>query len=164
MLIAAGPRDQRPVQALPHYGLTYRGAPLSEDLTIAGPVRLTLQASSDCPDTDFVAKLIEVHPDGRTMLLMDGVVRALYRNGKQEPLLPGETTAFEIDLAHIPHTVCAGHSLQIDITSSNFPRRARNTNSGNSVLANDTDADIRVATNTVHHDADTPSFVTLSVL
>ena len=164
MLIDAGPRDQRPVQALPHYGLTYRGAPLSEDLTIAGPVRLTLQASSDCPDTDFVAKLIEVHPDGRTMLLMDGVVRALYRNGKQEPLLPGETTAFEIDLAHIHHTVCAGHSLQIDITSSNFPRRARNTNSGNSVLANDTDADIRVATNTVHHDADTPSFVTLSVL
>jgi len=164
MLIDAGPRDQRPVQALPYYGLTYRGAPLSEDLTIAGPVHLTLQASSNCPDTDFVAKLIEVHPDGRAMLLMDGVVRALYRNGKHEPLLAGETTTFEIDLAHIHHTVRNGHSLQIDITSSNFPRRARNTNSGNSILANDMDADIRVATNTVHHDADTPSFVTLSVL
>ena len=98
------------------------------------------------------------------MLLMDVVVRALYRNGKHEPLLAGEPTTFEIDLAHIHHTVRAGHSLQIDITSSNFPRRARNTNSGNSILANDMDVDIRVATNTVHHDADTPSFVTLSIL
>ena len=164
MLIDAGPRDQRPVQALPHYGLTYRGAPLSEDLTIAGPVRVTLRASSDCPDTDFVAKLIEAHPDGRTMLLMDGVVRALYRNGTAEPLVPGEIAAFEIDLAHIHHTVRAGHCLQIDITSSNFPRRARNTNSGNPVLANDTEADIRVATNSVYHAADTPSFVTLPIV
>ena len=76
MLIDAGPRDQRPAQALPDYGLVYRGEPLTEDLTIAGNVRVTLHVQSDCPDTDFVAKLIELLPDGRAMLLMDGIVRA----------------------------------------------------------------------------------------
>lgn len=71
MLIDAGPRDQRPAQALPDYGLIYRGDPLDADLTIAGAVRVTLHVGSDCPDTDFVAKLIEVTTDGRAMLLMD---------------------------------------------------------------------------------------------
>ena len=60
MLIDAGPRDQRPAQALPDYGLVYRGEPLTTDLTIAGNVRVTLHVQSDCPDTDFVAKLIEL--------------------------------------------------------------------------------------------------------
>lgn len=166
MLIDAGPRDQRPAQALPYYGLTYRSEPLAEDVTVAGPVRVTLHAGSDCPDTDFVAKLIEVLPDGRTMLLMDGVVRALFRGGATEPqpLAPGEVYRFEIDLAHIHHTLRAGSCIQVDITSSNFPRRARNTNSGNPVLARDGDADIRVAANTVHHDGAAPSFVELPVL
>ncbi len=167
MLIDAGPRDQRPAQARPNYGLMYRSAPLEEDLTIAGVVRVTMRASSDCPDTDFIAKLIEVLPDGRTMLLMDGVVRSMYRDpAVTEPqrLEPGEIYSFAIDLAHIHHMFRAGSCVQVDITSSNFPRRARNTNSGNPVLANDSDADIRVAANTVYHDETTPSFVELPVL
>ena len=60
--------------------------------------------------------------------------------------------------------VRAGSRLQVDIVSSNFPRRARNTNSGHPVLANDCEADIRVATNTVYHAAATPSFVEMSIL
>jgi putative CocE/NonD family hydrolase len=166
MLIDAGPRDQRAVQALPNYGLIYRGEPLAEDLTIAGAVRVTLHVQSDCRDTDFVAKLIEVEPDGRAMLLMDGVVRAMYRESSPEPqpLAPDRVYRLTIDLAHIHHTFCAGSRLEVDVTSSNFPRRARNTNRGNPVLARDTEADIRVATNTVHHGEATPSFVELPVL
>jgi len=57
----------------------YTGEKLDRDLTLAGAVRVTLHVSSDCPDTDFIAKLIEVTPDGRALLLMDGVSRALYR-------------------------------------------------------------------------------------
>src|SRR6185503_11903185 len=72
MLIDAGPRDQRPARALPDYGLVYRGDALEDDLTIAGEVRATLSVDSDCPDTDFIVKLVEVLPDGRAMLLMDG--------------------------------------------------------------------------------------------
>ncbi len=55
-------------------------------------------------------------------------------------------------------TIPAGSRLQVDVVSTNFPRRARNTNSGNALMARDTDADIRLATNTVHHGADAPSF------
>jgi uncharacterized protein len=166
MLIDAGPRDQRPAQGLPDYGLIYRGEALEEDLTVAGAVRVTLHIQSSCPDTDFVAKLIELEPDGRAMLLMDGVVRALYRDPSGEPrrLVPGQVERLTIDLGHIHHTFRAGHRIEVDVTSSNFPRRARNTNSGHPVLADDRDADIRVAANTVHHADATPSFIELPVL
>jgi len=166
MLIDAGPRDQRPVQSLPNYGLIYRSDPLDRDLTIAGAVRLALHVQSNCPDTDFIAKLIELMPDGRAMLLMDGVTRAMYRDPSGEPrhLVPGRVEQLAIDLGHICHTIRAGHRIEVDVTSSNFPRRARNTNSGHPVMANDGDADIRVATNTIHHTEKTPSFVELSVL
>jgi len=166
MLIDAGPRDQRPVQSLPNYGLIYRSTPLSKDITIAGAVRVTLHIQSSCPDTDFVAKLIELVPDGHAKLLMDGVTRAMYRDPSSEPrrLVPDRVEQLTIDLGHICHTIRAGHRIEVDVTSSNFPRRARNTNSGNPVLANDSEADIRVATNTVHHADETPSYIELPVL
>jgi putative CocE/NonD family hydrolase len=166
MLISAGSRDQRPVRALPDYGLTYRGKALSRPLTVAGNVRVSLHLGSDCIDTDFVAKLVDLHPDGGAMLLMDGVTRALYRDpaGEPRPLSPDRVERLTVDLGHIHHTFAAGHRIEVDVTSSNFPRRARNTNSGNPVLARDTDADIRVANNTVHHAEATPSFVEMPVL
>ena len=171
MLIAAGQVDQRPAQALRNYGLMYTGDALDADLTLAGEVRVTLHVGSDCPDTDFIAKLIEVTPDGRSLLLMDGVTRAMYResildpaNNQPQPLEPGEVYVVTIVLGDIHHTVRAGSRLQTDIVSSNFPRRARNTNSGHPVVANDSETDIRVATNTVHHTAVMPSFVEMSVL
>jgi putative CocE/NonD family hydrolase len=166
MLIDAGPRDQRPVQALPDYGLIYRSDALSEDLTIAGKVSVTLSVQSDCPDTDFVAKLIDLHPDGCAMLLMDGVTRAMYRQPSRGPrlLMPGQVEQVTINLGHIHHAFGAGHRIEVDITSSNFPRRARNTNSGNPILANDTEDDIRIATNIIYHAEATPSFLELPVL
>ncbi|HEY2539758.1 MAG TPA: CocE/NonD family hydrolase, partial [Stellaceae bacterium] len=85
MLISAGSRDQRPVRELPDYGLVYHGEELARPLTIAGNVRATLHIQSDCPDTDFVAKLIDRHPDGSAMLMMDGITRALYRDPSGEP-------------------------------------------------------------------------------
>ncbi len=169
MLIDSGPRDQRPVQALPNYGLSYQSEVLDEDLTIAGAVDITLHIQSNCRDTDFVTKLIELQPDGCALLLMDGVVRAMYRNaetGSPEPqhLALDQVYLVKIHLGDIHHTFPAGSRLQVDITSSNFPRRARNTNSGNAVLANDTAADIQIATNVVHHSEAQPSFIVLPVL
>lgn len=171
MLISNGRKDQRPAQARPDYGLIYMGAPLERPLTLSGQIRVVLHAGSDCPDTDFIAKLNEVTPDGRAMLLADGVTRAMYRATAHTPtatrparLTPGAVYEIEIDLGHIRQTIPAGSRLQIDIVSSNFPRRARNTNSGNAVLARDGDSDIRVAENTIHHAADTPSYIEITVL
>ncbi len=163
MTIDAGPRDQRPAQALPDYGLIYRGEVLREELTIAGNVRVTLYVESDCPDTDFVVKLIELAPGGGAMLLMDGVARAMYRgpSAEPQPLVPGRVERLTIGLGDICHTFRAGSRIEIDVGSSNFPRRARNTNSGHPALARDGEADIRVARNTVRHAAATPSFVEL---
>jgi putative CocE/NonD family hydrolase len=165
MLIDPGPLDQRPVRRLPDYGLVYSGAPLSRDLTIAGNVRVALQVQSDCPDTDFVAKLVEMHPDGRALLLMDGVTRAMYRDpaAGPQPLSPDRIYSVTIDLGHIHHTLGAGSRIEVDVTSSNFPRRARNTNSGNPMLAKDGEAAIRVAQNAVHHADRTPSFIELPI-
>jgi putative CocE/NonD family hydrolase len=166
MAIDARPLDQRPAEVHPNYGLNYLGELLEVPMTLAGPVSVSLHVSSDCPDTDFVAKLVEVLPDGRAALLMDGVVRAMYRDGATEPsrLSDGEIVRIKIPVGQIHHTVAAGSRLRVDVSSSNFPRRARNTNSGNPVLARDTDADKRVARNTVHHGENTPSFAELLVL
>jgi putative CocE/NonD family hydrolase len=166
MLIAGGPRDQRPMQALPNYGLSYRSEVLDQDLTIAGSVDVTLHGQSNCRDTDFVAKLIELYADGRAMLLMDGVVRAMYRDAAAglQHLAPDQVYPLTIHLGDIHYNFTAGSRLQVDITSSNFPRRVRNTNSGNALLADDTAADIRIATNAVHHGERQPSFLVLPVL
>jgi uncharacterized protein len=171
MLIANGSMDQRPAQQLEHYGLIYTGEPLLHPLTISGRVKACLHISSDCPDTDFIVKLNEVLPDGRTMLLMDGVTRAMYRatvehkrRVRPERLEEDKVYAVTIDLGDIRTTLAAGSRLQVDVVSSNFPRRARNTNSGNAVLARDTEADLRVATNTVYHSVETPSYVEMAVM
>jgi len=166
MAIDVGPLDQRPAEAHPDYGLTYLGWPLEVPMTLAGPVSVAVHISSDCPDTDVVVKLVEVSPDGRAALLMDGVVRAMYRDGVAEPrqLSDGEIIRVKIPLGHIHHMVEAGNRLRVDVSSSNFPRRARNTNSGNPVLARDTDADIRVARNTVHHGSDAQCYLELLIL
>ena len=166
MLIDAGPRDQRPAQSLQNYGLIYRADALEADLTIAGNVRVVLHVESNCPDTDFIAKLIEELPDGSTIMLMDGVLRAMYREtaAGPQPLVPSRIYPLTIDLGDIHHTFRSGSRIEIDVTSSNFPRRARNTNSGNPVMAKDSEANIRLAENKIHHVPATPSFVELPVL
>ena len=166
MAIDPGPFDQRPAESHSDYGLIYLGDPLAAALTIAGAVHVDLHVASDCPDTDFVAKLVEVRPDGEALLLMDGVTRAMLRDGtdKVARLAPGVPVRLSVSLGQTYHTVSAGCRLRVDITSSNFPRRARNTNSGNLVLARDTDADIRIAENTVHFGGERASYVELTVV
>ncbi|MGK0173389.1 MAG: putative CocE/NonD family hydrolase [Gammaproteobacteria bacterium] len=166
MLIGAGAVDQRTVQDYPDYGLIYASHPLTTDLVLAGPAAVGLEIQSDRPDTDFVAKLIELKSDGAAILLMDGVVRAMLRDTTKgvQPLSPDTTVAVRIELGDICHTLTAGSCVRVDVTSSNFPRRARNTNSGHLLLAADDQSDVRVATNTILHDAASPSWLDLTIL
>jgi putative CocE/NonD family hydrolase len=163
LLIVNGMQDQRPAQRHADYGLIYLDAPLTAPLTLAGPVRAAIHLSSDCPDTDLVVKLVDRHPDGRAMLVVDGICRAMTRHGKGEPLSPGEPVELPVDLGDVAHTFAVGHRVEIDVSSSNFPRHNRNTNSGNLIVADDGEADIRVARNTIHHGAAHPSVVVLTV-
>jgi len=167
LMLPRGPRDQRPVEP-PHRKdvLVYRSEVLAKDVEIAGTVKVTLHASSTCKDTDFHAKLIDVHPDGKTMLVLDGVIRALYRESPKSPvpLEPGKVYEFTIVLGDINHVFKAGNRIQVDISSSNFPKRVRNTNSSNPLFAADTEKDIVIAKNTVYHASQYPSHLALPVL
>lgn len=167
LILPAGSLDQRLVE--PPYRndvLVYTSDVLAKDIEIAGDVKVTLHASSTCKDTDFTAKLIDVYPDGSPMLILDGVIRAMYRESPKYPvLMHGEKKyEFTIDLGDISHLFKAGHRIQVDISSSNFPRIARNTNSGHVLYIADTEEDFCVAENTIYHNPGHPSYIVLPLL
>ena len=160
----AGPRDQRAVEARADV-LCYTSPVLERELEVTGPLRLVLYVSSSAPDTDFTGKLVDVHPDGRAIILTDGILRARYRDGfaRAEPMQPGQVYRLEIDLVATANVFGAGHRIRLEVSSSNFPRFDRNTNTGG-VIARESAADFQVATNRVFHDAGRSSHVILPVI
>jgi len=163
-IMTAGIEDQRPVEARADV-LCYTSPPLLAPVAVQGRVRVELWAASSAPDTDFTAKLVDVAPDGFAANLADGIVRARYRDSprrRSEPLRPGEPTRFEIDLWDLAHTFLPGHRIRLEISSSNFPRFDRNTNTGHELGA-DGAADVRTAAQRVFHDEARPSALVLPV-
>jgi uncharacterized protein len=168
--LPAGPHDQRAVEARPDV-LSYTSAVLAEPYTVLGSVSVTLYAASSAPDTDFVARLVDVHPDGRAIGVADGIIRASARAGYPEPgvvapvppspIEPDAVYAYAIDLWATGQTFLAGHRLRVDVTSSSHPRWDRNLNTGRS--AHDS-AVTAVARQRIFHDADRPSRVTVTVV
>jgi putative CocE/NonD family hydrolase len=150
----AGPRDQRGLDARRDV-LRYVGAPLARAAEVVGTVELVLFASSSAPSTDFTAKLVDVHPDGRAELVTDGIVRARLR--------PGEVTELRIRVGSTAWRFRAGHRLRVDVSSSNFPRFDRNPNTGGA-SAEATEDDLVVAVNAVHHESRYPSRLVLPTL
>jgi hypothetical protein len=120
-------------------------------------------ASSTATDTDFTVKLIDVHPDGFSQDLCYSIVRARFRNGFDDPKLmtPGEVYRFEIDMLPTSNFFRLGHRIRVDISSSDYPNFDRNHNTGRDDWA---DAELRVANQTVLHDAAHPSCITLPVI
>ncbi len=155
-----GAYDQRPIEGR---CLTYTSAPLEADLTIIGDVRCVLHAMSSAPDTDFVVRLTDVHPDGFSRLLCDGILRARYRQSTTHPtpLTPGQVHELTVDLWATASTFRRGHRIRVAVTSSSFPRFDRNLNTGGPVAA---EARGQVALNTVFHDALRPSRIVLRVV
>lgn len=153
-----GPMDQRPVESRPDV-LLFTTDPLAEPVEVTGRLTAKLYVSSDCPDTDFTVKLCDVYPDGRSMLVTDGIRRASLRNGfeKHEPLEPGEVYELEVDLWSTSLAFNKGHRIRIAVSSSNAPRFEPNANTGAPHLGSES----RVATNTLHLSADHPSHILL---
>jgi putative CocE/NonD family hydrolase len=157
-----GPVDQRAIEARADV-LTYTTATLPTEVEVTGPVQVHLWASSSAPDTDFVARLVDVYPDGRVYNLTDGIIRARYRDGIVSPTLlePGRPYCFTIDLWATSNVFKVGHRIRLQITSSNFPRWDRNPNTGHPFGQ---DADLRTADQSILHDREHPSHVVLPLV
>jgi putative CocE/NonD family hydrolase len=161
-VVAFGAIDQRPLEGRKDV-LVYSTPPLTEDLRVTGPVSIRLWVSSSAPDTDFVARLIDVHPDGFAMNLTDGILRARYRDSFETPALmkPGEVYEIIIPLGATSNLFRKGHRIRVHVTSSNFPRFSRNTNTG---AQPELDTRMQTAVQTVWHDAARSSQLILPVL
>ena len=157
-----GAFDQRPVEARSDV-LMYVTPPLASDTEVTGPISLTLWAATDAPDTDFTGKLVDIYPDGYSRNLTDGIIRARYKDGTAEakPITPGEATEYTINLWPTSNLFKAGHRIGLEVSSSNFPRFDRNLNTGHELGA---DAEMRPAVQTIFHDSEHPSKVTLPIV
>lgn len=160
----SGPFDQQAIEARADV-LVYTTGLLERDTEVTGPVHVHLWAASSAPDTDFVARLTDVFPDGRSINLADGILRARYRQaaaGEAPSLIePGRPYLYIIDLWATSNVFKAGHRIRLQITSSSFPRWDRNPNTGHPFGQ---DAELAVAEQTILHDGDHPSFVLLSLV
>jgi hypothetical protein len=132
LFLDAGPYDQRPAHFGRTDGVSVQTAPLPQPLAVAGKVRLRFWAEMSVVDADWSVQLIDVYPDGRAMLVTDGILRTRFRHGfEQEELLPPwTTTELEVDLWSTAITFAAGHRIQVVITGANAPRFAVNPQTG----------------------------------
>ena len=157
-----------PLSARPDV-IAFETPPLAHDVAVVGNVAATLFVSSDCPDTDFTIKLIDVHPpsedfpQGYAMNLTDGILRCRYRKSWERPEMMEEGQIYEIRVEAFAtaNLFKAGHRIRVDISSSNFPKYDVNPNTGERVI----DARRRrVATNCIHVGPLHPSRVLLSLV
>jgi putative CocE/NonD family hydrolase len=160
----AGAVDQRQAEARDDV-LCFSSDVLTEPLEVTGHVSLTLFASSSAPDTDFTGKLVDVFPDGRAIYLTDGILRTRYRNSlaEPEPLIPGQPCELSLDLSVTANVFLPGHRIRLEVSSSNFPRYDRNSNTGGVITAESADQ-VTVAVNRILHGPGHPSRLTLPVI
>lgn len=157
-----GPADRSSVETRADV-LCFTSAVLDRPVEATGHVTLVLHVSSSAPDTDFTGKLVDVHPDGRAILLCEGVQRVRYRDSLTEPALlkPGTCCELTVDLGVTSNVFLPGHRIRLEVSSSDFPRYDRNTNTGGTIAAEDTPV---VAVNHVHHGPVHPSRLVLPLI
>jgi len=162
-LALPGPYDQRPVERRDDV-LVYTTDILIQDTEVTGPVDVTLFAATSAPDTDFVARLTDVYPDGRSINITEGVIRARFRERHwDDPKLvkPGRALRYLIELQPTSNSFKKGHRIRLDLTSSNFPLWDRNLNTGHSP---GTDSEMRIAEQTIYHDGGHASYMALPLI
>jgi putative CocE/NonD family hydrolase len=159
-----GPMDQRSTQQRADV-VVYTTDALAADMEVTGAAELNLFFSTNVSDTDFFATLSDVHPDGRAILITEGALRTRYRESREKTklLTPNQPYEVKIPLWETSNVFKAGHRIRLHITSSNFPRFNRNLNSGKP-MAEEMEEDIRVADQTILHDTQHPSSLSLPVI
>jgi predicted acyl esterase len=161
LILEKGPMDQRPVETRDDV-LLFTSEPLTAPLEVTGRIVAKLFVESDCPDTDFTVKLTDVHPDGKSLLVTDGIRRASLRNSyeKNEPLAAGEVYELEVDLWSTSLIFNKGHRIRVAVSSSNSPRFEPNPNTGD---PHPVAGKSRVANNTLHLSDKHPSAIVLPI-
>ena len=166
LLQTAGPLDQRPIGQRQDY-LRFETPVLAKPTAIAGHVDVDLWAATDGPDTDFMAKLVDVYPDGYEQIILDAPIRTRFRNGRDPDdvtlMTPSKPEKLHIDMWNTAYTFEPGHKIQVSITSSNSTKFDVNPNTGEPIGAPPKLAP-RVATNTIYFDKDHPSAIVLPVI
>lgn len=164
LTIPAGPLDQRPVSGRPDV-LSFAGPALAEPLEVTGAAHVRLFVSTDAPDTDFVAKLVDIYPSGddREILVMDAIRRLKFRKGfakPAKPMTPGRVVEVSFELGTTSWIFNKGHRIGLQITSSNYPRFEKNPNTGDDFPD---EGKLRVANNRVHMSREYDSALMLPV-
>ncbi|MBI0581051.1 CocE/NonD family hydrolase [Neobacillus cucumis] len=159
--LTMGPFDQREIEEREDV-LVYSTEPLTEAIEVTGQVKVKLWASTDAKDTDFTAKLVDTAPDGKALILTEGIVNAKYRNGFQpEKELAGEVVEYEIDLWATSNVFLQGHRITLEISSSSSPHYLPNPNTGKSLVES---KQTRTAKQTIFHNEQYPSHLILPII
>jgi len=160
--VEGGSFDQRVMEARNDI-LVYTSEPFTEDTEVSGFVESTLYLSSDAKDTDVTIKLIDVGPDGAAYNLDETIQRVRYREGYDQEVFMEEGEVYKVDLTPMStsNMFKEGHSLRVEVSSSNFPRFDRNLNTGGD---NVTETEGVVARNAIHHSGEYPSVVRVPVV
>ena len=150
LTISRGPYDQKELNGRSDV-LCFSSDVLTEPIRVEGTISAKLYVSSNCPDTDFTVKLVDVYPDGREMLVTDAIQRLRFRNGVTENdvtlLTPGEMATVTVTLPPTAIVFNTGHSMKICVSSSNYPRYEINPNTANALYDLSTK---QIASNTVN--------------
>ena len=162
--LTQGPYDQSPVEAWKDV-LCFTSAPLTGNLEVTGPISVTLWAATSAQDTDWIARLVDVFPDGRAINLTEGILRARYRDGLEATKLLERDKVYEyhLNLRATSNVFLTGHRVRVDVQSSSFPHWDRNPNNGQP-FGESTISDLETATQTVFHDGARPSHIRLQIV
>jgi putative CocE/NonD family hydrolase len=157
-----GPDDYRSVERRDDV-LVYTAAAVEQPTEVCGPLEVKLYAASSAPDTDWTVKILDVHPDGFAQRLNDGIVRARFRESmeKETLLTPGKVYEYEIGAWSTCVQLQKGHALRLEVSSSAFPKFARNLNTGGDDA---TGTKAVVAEQSIFHDAAHPSYALIPIV
>ena len=160
--VQGGSFDQRIMETRADI-LVYTSQPLEEGIEVSGFIEADLYVSSDVKDTDFTIKIIDVYPDGRAYNLDETIQRARYRDGYDKEVFMEKGKVYKVSLSPMSTSnyFKKGHRIRIEVSSSNFPRFARNLNTG----GNNYDEKIGViAKNNIHYSENYPSQIRIPVI
>ncbi len=158
-----GAQNQQPIE-IRNDVLVYTSDILTEDVDVVGEVNGELYISTTVEDTDFAVKFIDVFPDGRSVNVAEGLLRASARNGidQREALIPNKVYQLDISAGSIAHRFKKGHAIRLNITSTLFPTFDRHCNQF-LPLDEVTELTFKTATQTVYHNEQYPSNIRFTI-